>query len=312
MNTSDLQIFMAVAAAGSLSAAARQLDVAPMQVSRRVAALEEELGVRLFHRTTRSVSLTAEGEALMPYAVTMTDAEDSARSELRPSPTQVSGMLRVTAPSVFGQSIVLPLLPALLSKHPALRIDLDLSDRVVDLVGQGLDLAIRIAPLGDSELVARKLAANPRIICAAPSYLRRHGRPKTVEDLGAYDCVLLQAVPKWPFVVGGTLERRRIAGRVTTTSVDAVRTAGVQGLGLIMLTYWDVHRQLAEGSLVKVDLQDAQMEDLSVWAVMPTRRFVPPRVKVFVDALESALEQGDTSRPRKSGLPNAGQGSRRC
>ena len=122
MLISDLRVFLAVVSTASLSAAARQLDVLPMQVSRRIAALEEELGVRLFHRTTRSVSLTSEGELFLPYANTMTDAEDSARRELVPSSAKAQGVLRLTAPSVFGQSIVVPFLPRLLEMHPDLRV----------------------------------------------------------------------------------------------------------------------------------------------------------------------------------------------
>ncbi|MGY2490962.1 LysR family transcriptional regulator [Cupriavidus sp. CP313] len=289
MQISDLRIFLGVASTGSLSAAARQLDVVPMQVSRRIAALEENLGVRLFHRTTRSVSLTAEGEAFLPYATTMTEAEESARGELSPSPAKASGVLRVTAPSVFGQSIVLPLLPRLLERHPELRIDLDVSDRVVDIVGRGLDLALRVAPLADSELVAREIAPNPRLICAAPGYLKRHGYPSTVAELDSHQCIGLQAVPRWPLVIHGVLERKRVNVRVNTSSVDAVRSAAIQGLGIAMLTYWDVFRQLADGSLVQVELGDASMEDLSVWAITPTRRYVPTRVKVFLDALEAEL-----------------------
>ena len=289
MLTSDLRIFLAVTTAGSLSAAGRVLDLAPMQVSRRVAALEAELGVRLFHRTTRSVSLTAEGEAFMPYASTMTEAEDSARAELSPSPTQATGVLRLTAPSVFGQSIVMPLLTSLLRQHPELRVDLDVSDRVIDIVGQGLDLALRIAPLGDSELVARRIAANPRLICAAPSYLKQYGRPATLADLESHHCIILQTMPRWPMVVNGQLRRHRTSGPLSTSSVDAVRTAAVQGLGLAMLSYWDVFRQLADKSLVQIELQDASMEDLSVWAITPTRRYMPTRVKVFLDALEAEL-----------------------
>lgn len=289
MQIADVRIFLAVVSAGSLSAAARQLDIGPMQVSRRIAVLEEDLGVRLFHRTTRSVALTAEGEAFLPYANTISEAEESARGELRPSATKASGVLRLTAPSVFGQTIVLPLLSSLLEQHPELRIDLDVSDRVLDIVGQGLDLAIRIAPLGDSELVAKRIARNPRIICAAPRYLQRHGAPSTLADLDQHQCIVLQAVPRWPLVVDGALQRRRVNARVITGNVDAARSAAVQGLGLAMLTYWDVYRQLDEGELVAVELQDASMEDLSVWAVTPTRRYVPTRVKVFLDALEQEL-----------------------
>jgi DNA-binding transcriptional LysR family regulator len=285
----DVRTFLAVASAGSLSAAARQLDVVPMQVSRRIAALEEDLGVRLFHRTTRSLTLTAEGEAFVPYAQVIVDAESGARAELSPLPKTASGVLRMTAPSGFGQSIVVPMLSRLLEANPELRIDLDLSDRQVDIVGQGLDLALRIAPLEDSELVAKKIAANPRLICAAPAYLKKHGRPATVAELDEHHCVRLCSVRRWPLFVDGVMTRRRVEAYVTTTSVEAARTAAVEGLGLAMLTYWDVFRQLADKSLVQIELQDAEMEQLSVWAVIPSRRYVPSRVNVFLGALESEV-----------------------
>jgi DNA-binding transcriptional LysR family regulator len=290
MLLTDVRTFLAVAAAGSLSAAARQLDVVPMQVSRRIAALEEDLGVRLFHRTTRSLTLTAEGEAFIPFARAMVDAETGARAELGPSSGGASGVLRMTAPSGFAQSVLLPMLPVLLEANPELRIDLDLSDRQVDIVGQGLDVALRIAPLEDSELVAKKIAPNPRLICAAPAYLKKRGRPSTVAELDDHACIRLCAVRQWPLVVDGAVTRKRVNAYVTTTSVEAARTAAVQGLGLAQLTYWDVFRQLADHSLVKIDLQDAAMEDLAVWAVMPSRRYVPNRVSVFLGALQHEIE----------------------
>ncbi|MET3105977.1 DNA-binding transcriptional LysR family regulator [Oxalobacteraceae bacterium GrIS 1.18] len=291
MQTTDLRIFLAVAATGGLSAAGRHLNLAVMQVSRRIAALEEELGVRLFHRTTRSMSLTAEGEALLPYAHTISDADDNALNELRPQSARVSGTLRLTAPTVFGQSIVIPLLPALLQQHPLMSVDLHLSDQIVDIVGLGLDLAIRVATLGDSELVARKIAPNPWVICAAPRYLDFHGSPATLAELEHHQCVLLRPVLKWPLMIDGHLQKRQLGGRVTANSVEAVRTAAVQGLGLAMLGYWDVVGELASGALVRIELEDALMDDLSVWAVTPTRRYVPARVKVFLDALEQALKK---------------------
>lgn len=290
MLTSDLRVFQAVASAGSLSAAARQLDVQPMQVSRRVAALEEELGTRLFHRTTRSVSLTSEGQLFLPYASTIIDAEDNAKSELGPASAKAKGVLRITAPSVFGQSIVVPMLSRLLEAHPDLSVDLDLSDKVIDIVGQGLDLALRLAPLGDSELVAKRITSNPRVICASPDYLRRNGRPTKLTELEAHHCIQLQAIPRWPFIIDGELIRKRVNGRVNTSSVDAVRIAAIQGLGLAMLTSWDIIRQVRDGKLEVVELQDAEMEDLSVWAVTPSRRFTPMRVKIFLSALEDELD----------------------
>ena len=297
MLVADLRIFLSVAGAGSFSAAARQLDVAPMQVARRLAALEEELGVRLFHRTTRSVAPTAEGEALLPYARTMIDAEESALRELGPSSAGVSGTLRLTTPSVFGQSVVLNLLPKLLAEHPGLRVDLEVSDRLVDIVAGGFDLALRVAPLADSELVARKVAPNPRVLCAAPAYLKHRGHPKHLADLDAHDCIQLQAVARWPFVIDGQVQRRRMHGRVSTSSVDAVRSAAVAGLGIAMLAYWDVVQQLRDGSLVEIKLEDAEMEALSVWAVTPTRRYVPARVRSFLDARETEMNALQAASP---------------
>ncbi|WP_426078076.1 LysR substrate-binding domain-containing protein [Janthinobacterium sp. PSPC3-1] len=289
MQMQDVRLFLAVANAGSLSAAARQCETGPMHVSRRIAALEAELGARLFHRTTRAVALTDEGTAFLPHAMTLVETEDNARHALRPTPAQASGLLRITAPSVFRQAIVLPVLSRLLAQHPALRVDLDVSDRLVDIVGQGFDLALRVAPLLDSELVAKRITGNPRLICAAPAYLARHSQPATLAELLRHDCIVLQAVPLWPLMVDGTLQRVRVSARVTTSSVEAARAAALQGAGLAMLTYWDVYRQLADGSLTAVALDDAAMEQLSIWAVMPTRRHVPARVKLFLAALEEAL-----------------------
>jgi DNA-binding transcriptional LysR family regulator len=260
-----------------------------MQVSRRITALEQELGVRLFQRTTRAVSLTAEGEAFLPYAHTMLEAEESALEALQPSTSRVTGLLRVTAPSVFGQSIVLPMLPQLLQQYPDLRVELDVSDTVVDLVGRGFDLALRVAPLADSELVARRVAPNPRVLCAAPHYLREHGTPVTLDELEQHQCIVLQAVPRWPFVVNGEIVRRRVEGRVMISNVGAVRDAAIEGLGIAMLAYWDVLPQLRDGSLVEIRLADGDMEQLSVWAVTPTRQYVPARVKVFLQMLEADM-----------------------
>jgi DNA-binding transcriptional LysR family regulator len=226
----------------------------------------------------------------------MIEAEESALGEFSQTSGKVTGVLRITAPSLFGHSIVMAVLPRLLEQHPELRVDLNLSDRVVDIVAQGFDLALRIAPLVDSELVARKVAVNPRVICAAPEYLKRRGTPQVAADLETHDCLLLEAIPRWPLVSNGKLHRKSVSGRLQTTSVDAVRSAALKGLGLAMLTHLDVSRQLSDGSLVQVHLQDATMEQLAVWAITPTRRYVPRRVKVFLDALEAELAEFNVAR----------------
>lgn len=260
MQISDVEVFSAIAESGSLSAAARRLGLSPMTVSRRLATLEGELGVRLFHRTTRSVSLTAEGETFLPFATTLLEASEGARVSLKSNAGTASGVLKVTAPSVFGQSVIMPLIPDLLAEHPALRVDLTLSDSIVDIVGLGMDVAIRIATLRDSALIARPLAPNPRVLCASPAYLKHHGIPATMDALSGHRRIALHGMPYWPFMRDGDAVAIRAEGVFSANSVEAVRAASRQGLGVAMLTYWDVRDDLDAGSLRLIELQDVSPE----------------------------------------------------
>lgn len=293
MQISDVEVFSAIAASGSLSGAARRLGLTPMTVSRRLASLERELGVRLVHRTTRSVALTAEGDVFLPYAQRMLDAEEAARLTLRSHAGTASGLLKVTAPTVFGQAVIMPLIPSLLEENPGLQVDLTLSDSIVDIVGLGIDVAIRIATLRDSALVARPLAHNPRVVCASPAYLARRGVPTQLDELRQHACIALHGMPFWPFVRQGESVSLRAEAAFSANSVEAVRTACRQGLGLAMLTYWDVRDELLDGRLVQVELVDVTPEQLSITAVLPTRRHVPHRVRVFLERLESVLAPVD-------------------
>jgi DNA-binding transcriptional LysR family regulator len=177
MDIDALNIFVQAHSAGSLAAAARRLKITPLAASRRLIALEEELGVRLMHRSTRSVSLKAEGEAFRSYATSMVETAEAGRAALAPSDHGATGLLRVTAAAAFGRKIIMPLVPRLLEENKGLSIDIELTDGITDLVGRGMDVGIRIAQLRDSSLIARRLAPNPRILCAAPSYLERHPAP---------------------------------------------------------------------------------------------------------------------------------------
>lgn len=289
MQISDVEVFSAIAESGSLSAAARRLGLSPMTVSRRLATLEGELGVRLFHRTTRSVSLTAEGETFLPFATTLLEASEGARVSLKSNAGTASGVLKVTAPSVFGQSVIMPLIPDLLAEHPALRGDLTLSDSIVDIVGLGIDVAIRIATLRDSALIARPLAPNPRVLCASPAYLKYHGIPATMDALSGHRRIALHGMPYWPFMRDGDAVAIRAEGVFSANSVEAVRAASRQGLGVAMLTYWDVRDDLDAGTLRLIELQDVSPEQLYITAILPTRQHVPHRVGVFLERLESVL-----------------------
>ena len=289
MQIPDVEVFRAIAQSGSLSAAARRLGLTPMTVSRRLASLEGELGVRLFHRTTRSVSLTAEGETFLPFATTLLEASEGARISLKSYAGTASGVLKVTAPTVFGQSVIMPLIPALLAEHPALRVDLTLSDSIVDIVGLGIDVAIRIATLRDSGLIARPLAPNRRVLCASPNYLERHGVPTTMDALLNHRRIALHGMPYWPFMRGGEPVAMRAEGVFSANSVEAVRMASRQGLGIAMLTYWDVRDDLDTGALHLVELEDVTPEELFITAILPTRQHVPHRVRVFLQHLETVL-----------------------
>jgi DNA-binding transcriptional LysR family regulator len=290
LDTEDLAVFVHAAAAGSLSEAARRLSTTPAAASRRLAALEGRLGARLMHRTTRSVALTGEGEAFLPHAQAVLDAEAAGRAALASGREEAAGLLRVTAPANFGRRVVAPLVPLLLAEHPGLRVELLLTDGVVDIVAEGIDLAVRIARLRDSALIARRLAESPVLLCAAPAYLARAGTPRRLADLAAHDCLVLGGGGHWTFELGGRARRQvRVSGRFNSNSLDAVREACLGGAGLALFSAWDVAEELERGALVAVALDALPPQELAIWAVYPTARLLPRKVRVFVSALQEVL-----------------------
>ncbi|HVI50879.1 MAG TPA: LysR family transcriptional regulator [Candidatus Sulfotelmatobacter sp.] len=292
MNLSDVAVFVEAVRAGSLAAAARRLNIPPMAASRRLVALEGELGVRLMHRTTRALSLTPEGEDFFPHAQMMMDAEANGRASLRPTGSGVSGLLRVTASVPFGCKMVTPMLPAFMRANPDLRVDLTLTDSVIDIVALGIDLALRIAPLRDSGLIGRKLVENPRGLYAAPVYLAERGLPRTLTDLGGHECLTGSGTTHWSFACEGRPVRQRVSGRFTANSVDALLRLCLEGCGIVNLSAWNVAEDVAAGRLVEIFLAGAQVKPWNVWAVYPTSQLVPPKVTLFVGALQSHLEVG--------------------
>ena len=289
MNLQNGSLFLVITETRSLTQAAKRQNISAMAVSRRLASLEHELGVRLVQRTTRSVSLTQEGMEFLPYARALIDAETGAKSLFSPSTQGAAGLLRITAPSGFGRRNILPLVPELLADNPKLNIDLQLSEDVVDIVGRGIDVAIRIAPLKDSTLIARKITDNPRVICASPAYLNSKDTPRFVEDLTTHHCLRLSSVPQWIFERDGEIIRVSVEGRFTSDNVEGVRELCVQGLGIAQLTRWDVRKEIQEGALVEIALADAEPQALSIWAVLPSTRYLPLRVSAFIEKLKSSL-----------------------
>ncbi|MGN6122120.1 MAG: LysR family transcriptional regulator [Sphingomonas oligoaromativorans] len=291
MDLEDVMLFRTIAALGSLSAAARQIGTTPMLVSRRLASLEAQIGARLFHRTTRSLSLTTEGEAFAPHATALIEARDAALESVSSGSLGLSGNLRITAPNVIGHAVLIPLVAELIAENPSLHIDLTLSDGLIDLASTGLDVAIRVAPMKPSDMIATRLADNPYVVCAAPSYLARFGEPSTTADLIGHPCIKLHAMDAWPFRRGEDVERVRVEGPLSTNTVDGVRAACLAGVGIAMMTYWDVYEQIARGDLKRIRLADAEPHELGIWAVFPTRRLMPTRVKTLIEALRHRFQE---------------------
>jgi DNA-binding transcriptional LysR family regulator len=292
MDTANLQVFVAAIAERSLSGAARRLKLTPMAVTRRIAALEREMGIRLIHRSTRAISLTSEGESFLPFAQEILDAHEAAQAVLSPSTSKAAGLLRVSAPVTLGRKIIMPLVPHLLQAHPGLRIDLGLSDALVDVVSSGVDVAIRIAPLKDSRLIARHLAHNPKHLYASPAYLAAHGAPESLKDLETHECLTFSDATHWKFAVAGEDCVVRTTSRFSSSGVDGFLAACKAGLGIARLSWWDAWDDVRSGALVRIDLPGVEPQELSVWAVYPTRRQVLPKLQVFLSAVEDALKLG--------------------
>jgi DNA-binding transcriptional LysR family regulator len=289
MDLADVTLFRTIVTTGSLSAAARRTGIAPMAASRRLAALEAQLGVRLFNRTTRSLSLTPEGEAFLPHAIALIEARDLALESVSSAGTGLSGVLKITSPNVIGHSVVVPVVADLVAENPALKVNLTLTDGLVDIAALGLDVAIRVAPMKPSDMIATKLADNPYVLSAAPSYIARFGLPTTMGELVSHPCIKLHAMDNWPLVREGHVEHFRVDGPFAANTVDAVRSAAIAGIGIAMTTYWDVHEQYASGELKEVVLEDARPSELGIWAVYLCRSHLPARVKALVEALRARL-----------------------
>lgn len=285
----DIALFLRVLDLGSISAAARSLDLSVAVASQRLKRLERDLGVRLLHRTTRRLHATPEGAALAEQGRPLVEDLEALTGGLRQAGADIAGTLRVTASASFGRQYLSPLLPEFLALHPRVKLSINLTDQMLDLVSAGFDLAIRIGALDDSTLVARKLAVNRRVLCASPEYLRHHGTPRTPQELAVHECVLLvgsqgrQDVWRFSDGAGGEIAVR-VRGRVETNYGELVRDSAVAGLGIAVHSSWHVCEDLRSGRLVQV-LPEYPIVDSGIYAVMPQRRLVPPRVRAFVDFL---------------------------
>ena len=288
----DIALFLRVLDLGSISAAARTLDLSAAVASQRLKRLERELGVRLLHRTTRRLHPTPEGLLLAEQGRVLVEDLEALADGLRRTGSGVAGTLRVTLSPTFGRLYISPLLPEFMALHPGVRVSVDLDDAKVDLVSAGMDLAIRIGDLDDSTLVARQLAVNQRVLCASPAYLAQHGHPATPADLASHECLLLVGrqgrQDLWRLRDGTNEIAVRVAGRIESNQGELLRDAAVAGLGIALHSTWHVCDDLRTGRL-QVVLPDYPVPETGIHAVMPQRRLVPPRVRAFVDFLGERL-----------------------
>ena len=289
LELADIAVLIEAVQQGSLSAAGRRLGLTPLVASRRLAALEAEVGARLVHRTTRSLSLTSEGEAFLPHAEAILAHAEDARAAVAGDDEGAGGLLRVAASVPFGRKVVTPMLVRFLAAHPRVKVELLLSDAVVDIAAQGVDVAIRFGELRDSTLVARRLADNARGLYAAPAYLARRGTPTTVSGLRDHECLAVPAARHWTLERSGKTIRQAITGRFSADSMEALHEASILGLGIVQLSEWNVREDLVSGRLQEISLSDGIVPDQGIWAVLPTRRLIPRKVRLFLDALTEHL-----------------------
>ncbi|MCW2248182.1 DNA-binding transcriptional LysR family regulator [Azospirillum fermentarium] len=288
-----METFVRIVDAGSLTAAAGGLGVSLTAVVRTLAGLETRLGLRLLNRTTRRMALTDEGRdyyALCRRILTELDEGEGALSHRRLAP---SGTLRLTAPVMFGKLHVAPAVADFLDAHPAMRVEMMLMDRVTDLLEEGLDVAVRIGPLADSSLVAVTLGHTPRVVCASPGYLARHGWPAAPADLARHRCVCftgLSADPDWEFRVEGRTVRVTVAGVLSTNQIDGAIDACRRGLGCGMFLGYQVADALAAGELVRI-LADYETAPRPVSLLYPHARLLSPRIRAFVDGAVPRLKR---------------------
>ena len=285
----QLESFVTVATKGSLTATALAEGVAPAVIGRRIDALEERLGVKLLVRTTRRITLTHEGSAFLEDCQRLLADLASAEASVSEGGVKASGHLRITAPAGFGRRHVAPQVPRFIALHPDVSVSLNLSDRVVDIVNEGFDCAVRVGDLPDSSLISVRLADNRRLFVATPGYLKRAGVPQHPSELARHECLTLSSDASqtrgWAFRVEGEVTHLRPHGRLDCSDGQVLHDWCLQGLGIAWRSTWEVESEIASGRLQAV-LEDYAAPPNGIFAVFPHARHLPLRVRLWIDFLK--------------------------
>ncbi len=282
----DLEIFARVVTAGSMSAAGRELDLSPAVVSKRISHLEGRLGTRLFHRTTRQLQLTETGRGFYDRVVQILATVQEAEAFVSSGHERAAGNLKITAPTAFSRLHIAPYLGRFLKQYPDLSLEIVATDQVMDIVREGIDVAIRIAEVDDSSLVARKLAPCRRVFCASPAYLKEYGAPKSLADLSSHK-VLVENNIAWHMQGPEGAVSLKLSSEIRTNSSEIVHEALLAGCGVGFRSIWQVRDDLLSRKLVHILPQYKEAPGLAIYAVYPDKQYVPARLRIFLDFLDS-------------------------
>ncbi|MES2757444.1 MAG: LysR family transcriptional regulator [Pseudomonadota bacterium] len=287
----DLRLFCVVARKQSFVASALELGVSNALVSKRIAILEKTLQVRLLHRTTRKVSLTEQGNVVHQWARRILEDVDQLAEAISQKGSTPRGLLRLCTSSGFGRNRLAPAISALALEYPELEVQLELLDRPVDLIAEGFHLDIRVGQVQEPHLIARRIAANARVLCASPAYLHRNGSPRQLADLLQHKCIVIrerdQDFGRWKLTGPDGAETVRVKGPLSTNNGELVHQWAIDGHGIILRSIWDVGPSLADGRLIRILPEYSQEAD--VWAIYPTRLGATANVRVCVQFLEDWL-----------------------
>lgn len=288
----DMGVFVRVVEQGSFSAAGRMLRMSPALVSSRIARLESHLGVRLFNRTTRKVSVTEAGRRYYEDCLDIRRRVSDAEARISEHDTAPSGILRITSSTSFGQQFLAGIIPEFAEKYPAITIQYRMTDALVDVLGDGMDIAIRVGPLDDSSFKVRILSPCPRFIFASPAYLERHGTPKSPRDLVNHNCLLLRFPGsrqyRWHFTENGESYDVAVEGTLDSNNGEVLKQWAIEGVGLVLSAYYEVANEVNTGRL-KAVLAGYMPQNAYIAALYPYDRYVPPRVRSFIDYLDIAM-----------------------
>lgn len=290
-NFSELEFFVLLNRLGTLSAAARALDITPPAATMRLASMEKRIGARLLNRSTRKISLTPEGEIYLQHATRLIDELRELDEIVSGNGQAPRGLLRVNAPLGFGRTVIAPLVSTFAAWYPDVEVQLEVTDRPVDLIEKGFDLAVRFGELPDNRINARRIMSNRRFICASPAYLDKHGTPKKLKDLTKHRCIVHRqnddAHGVWRFLIDGRTEIVKVHGALSSNDGDIVQGWALDGQGIVIRSEWDVIKHLESGRLRRL-LPEFTLPSADLYAYYPSKKNLPARVRTFINFL---LEQ---------------------